>query len=204
MNIVNNILPMITYSYSYASFYLFQSFLNNMMDKNMANNFTCFMHAFGYCTTSLFYFELGNFDSIWFFLKNFSTGYFIYDIGYIIKNRKMSLTDSIFIYHHMSTALLLRDDIHKKNIFKMLFFAEFSNLPSYIIYYLTKTKTKNQAFLKRMKILQFFMYSFIRIPVIGYYLFDVLKRKPKFSSLLSLPIYFLGVGWTFKLYKGLT
>ena len=216
--IYNNINPfsLIPYYFSYSFFNYSHKFLNNMMSDNFSNYGISFIHSSTYCLFSLMYFILKNgidenrigndkfFYTFWNFIKVYSSGYFIYDSLYIVKYQKLSFVNIVYLYHHLSSINLVRDDELSKHVFKMLCLAEISNLPSSIIYYLIKTNTKNKPFLLIMKKLQFIIYSFFRIPFIGYYLFLLLKKYPYNKNIyISLPIYFMGVVWTSKLYKGL-
>ena len=221
--IYNKINPfsLIPYYFSYSFFNYSHKFLNNMMSDNFSNYGISFIHSSTYCLFSLMYFILKNgidenrigensidndkfFSTFWNFIKVYSSGYFIYDSLYIVKYQKLSFVNIVYLYHHLSSINLLRDDELSKHVFKMLCLAEISNLPSSIIYYLIKTNTKNKPFLLIMKKLQFIIYSFFRIPFIGYYLFLLLKKYPYNKNIyISLPIYFMGVVWTSKLYKGL-
>lgn len=136
------------------------------------------------------------------FSRVYSSGYFIYDSLYIVKHQKFNLVNFVLLYHHVSGINLLMDDEIKHYTFKMLLFAEISNLPSCFVYYLIKTK--NKTFLQFMKKIQFALYSFFRIPFIGYYMTSAFKKFPYNKNLyISLPIYFMGLVWTSKLYKGL-
>ena len=214
LTIYNKINPfsLIQYYVSYSFFNYSHKFLNNMMRKNFSNYGVSFMHSSTYCLFSLLYFILKNgigdsdifFSTFWNFIKVYSSGYFIYDSLYIVKHQKLSFVNIVYLYHHLSSINLLRDNELSKHVFIMLFLAEISNLPSSIIYYLIKTNTKNKPFLLFMKKLQFIIYSFFRIPFIGYYLFLLLKKYPYNKNIyISLPIYFMGVVWTSKLYRGL-
>ena len=210
LSVYDNTFSLIPYYVSYSLFNNSHKFLNNMMNKNFSNYGIAFMHSSTYCLFSLMYLILKNgcdndekmFSTFWYFIKVYSSGYFIYDSVYIIKHKNLSFVNIVYLYHHLSSINLIRDNELSKNVFKMLFLAEISNLPSSIIYYLIKTK--NKSFLLFMKKLQFMLYSFFRIPLIGYYLFLLLKKYPYNKNIyISLPIYFMGVVWSSKLYKGL-
>ena len=203
-----NPFSLLPYYLSYNFFNFSHKFLNKMVDKNMANYGTSFVHSSSFCLFSFLYFVLENndkylFNTFWDFLKVYSSGYFIYDSLYIIKHQKINLVNFVLLYHHVSGINLLMDDEIKHYTFKMLLCAEISNLPSCFVYYLIKTK--NKTFLLFMKKIQFVLYSFFRIPFISYYMTSVFKKFPYNKNLyISLPIYFMGLVWTSKLYKGLS
>ena len=94
-----------------------------------------------------------------------------------------------------------------------MFWAELSNLPSYVVYYLLKMKQREQnaqrlvaltKYVKIAKWIQFALYSSIRIPYFGYLTYktitEVEDKKPIF---IVLPVYIMGIIWTAKLWKGL-
>ena len=198
------------YFFSYKFFDTSHKFLNKMVDKNLANYGNSFIHSTSFCLFSFLYFILENkeeklFSTFWGFLKVYSSGYFIYDFLYIIKHKKINMVNFVLLYHHLSSINLLRDNKLSKYVFKMVLFAEISNFPSPIVYYLIKSKTKNKEFLLFMKKIQFVLYSFFRIPLIGYYIISIFKKYPYNKNLyISLPVYLMGVVWTSKLYKGLS
>jgi hypothetical protein len=79
--------------------------------------------------------------------------------------------------------------------------SELSNIPSYIVYYLLKTKKPN---VKLMKNIQFIIYSLIRLPLLGYYLYlsykNIVNKKPVYAM---TPVYIMGLIWSKSLYKQL-
>lgn len=201
-----NPFSLLPYYLSYNFFNFSHKFLNKIVDKNMANYGISFVHSSSFCLFSFLYFILENndtlFNTFWDFLKVYSSGYFIYDSLFIIKHQKVNLMNFFLLYHHLSGINLLMDNEIKHYCFKMLLCAEISNLPSSFVYYLIKTK--NKTFLLFMKKIQFVLYSFFRIPLISYYMLSAFKKFPYNKNLyISLPIYFMGLVWTSKLYKGL-
>tara|TARA_Y100000816_G_C26061528_1_gene557456 strand:- start:602 stop:1306 length:705 start_codon:yes stop_codon:yes gene_type:complete len=216
-----NPFSLFNYYICYKFFNTSHKFLNKMVDKNLANYGTSFIHSSSFCLFSFLYYILENsnknsrcsnvdnpnslFSNFWDFIKVYSTGYFLYDCLFIVKHQKLSFVNCVYLYHHLSSINLLRDITIKNEVFKMILFAELSNLPSSIVYYLIKSKTKNKAFLMFMKKFQFVLYSFFRIPVITYYLFVSLKKNPyNKNAYISFPIYIMGLVWSSKLYKGLS
>lgn len=213
VDIYNKFNPFSLFQYylSYKFFTTSHKFLNKMVDKNLANYGNAFIHSTSFCLFSFLYFILENskevklFSTFWDFIKVYSSGYFIYDFLYIVKHQKINMVNFVLLYHHLSSINLLRDNELSKYVFKMVLFAEISNFPSPIVYYLIKSKTKNKAFLFFMKKMQFVLYSFFRIPLIGYYMISVFKKYPYNKKLyISLPVYLMGIVWTSKLYKGLS
>ena len=84
-----------------------------------------------------------------------------------------------------------------------MFWAELSNIPSYFVYYYLKTG-KNTKKLKILKKLQCYVYSFIRLPLLSYYAYDVIKNADNTIPVLTtLPVYFMGLIWSYNLWKKL-
>ena len=84
-----------------------------------------------------------------------------------------------------------------------MFLAELSNIPSYFVYYYLKN-SKNTKKIKFLKMLQFYVYTFIRLPILSYYSYDVLKNaENKRPAFIVLPVYFMGLIWSYNLWKKL-
>ena len=186
---------------SLVGFNQFHHFLNSMMERNMANNFTALGHACGSSMMALGYLLTGN-TKLYYFLKKFSTGYFLYDTYHSAKYLKHPLS-TMYIYHHLSTIYYLHQnpDVYKTG--QIMFLAELSNIPSYFVYYYLKTG-KNTKKLKMLKKLQCYVYSFIRLPLLSYYAYDVIKNADNTIPVLTtLPVYFMGLIWSYNLWKKL-
>ena len=186
---------------SWTGFNMFHTFLNSMMERNMANNFTALGHASGSSLVALSYLITKN-PSLYYLLKKFSTGYFLYDIYHSAKYLKNPLS-SLYIYHHLATINYLHynPEIYKSG--EIMFWAELSNIPSYFVYYYLKNG-KNTKKLKLLKKLQFYTYSLIRLPILSYYAYSVIKNtENKSPVLITLPVYFMGLIWSYSLWKKL-
>ena len=138
-------------------------------------------------------------------MTKFSTGYFLYDTLHILKYKKLNFLNICYIYHHLSTVNYLRNTKMIYRAPEVLFWAELSNIPSYLVYNMMK-QTKNEKQIKMLKKLQFYVYSFIRVPLITKLLYETLnsdKIENKTSLYMILPIYVMGLVWTKKLWNGL-
>ena len=173
-------------------------FINGRSVK-MANNFTALFHAIGASGLTFGYLFLSpNNESLYYVLKKFSTGYFLYDMVFCLKNLKSPLK-YVYLYHHMASMYF----INSNPLYwaEGIGAAEISNIPSYIVYYLLKTKNPN---VKLMKKIQFITYSLIRLPVLGYYLYLSYKNSGyKMPIYAMMPVYIMGLIWTKSLYKQL-
>ena len=186
---------------SFMGFNQFHHFLNSLMERNMANNFTALGHATGSSIMALSYLLTKN-TKLYYLLKKFSTGYFLYDTYHSAKYLKHPLS-TMYIYHHLSTIYYLHQDPEVYKTGQIMFLAELSNIPSYFVYYYLKS-SKNTKKIKMLKKLQFYVYSFIRLPMLSYYAYNVIKNADnKIPVLTTLPVYFMGLMWSYKLWKNL-
>ena len=88
----------------------------------------------------------------------------------------------------------------------MFFFAELSNIPTFFVYYFQKQKQKNHKLIKKLKYLQFFMYSIIRVPILGKILLDGFVKRKEGSYipfLVDTPVFLMGLTWSKKLFDKL-
>ena len=210
MNLFNNSLYLI----SYLTFNT--THLNNSLvsSHNMANNWTSLTHAAGSVFSSFLYLFVYKKDKFILDLARiYSTGYFAYDATYILNNYRGTILQNGYLYHHLASIYMvhLNPEIYKS--MDILFWAELSNIPSYFVYYYHKTN-KNPKLLKKLKLIQFLIYSFIRTPVLTYLLTSFIKENiNKHNNTVNLnviknilptvPVYFMGLYWTMKLWKGL-
>uniref|UniRef100_A0A6C0J9G7 Uncharacterized protein n=1 Tax=viral metagenome TaxID=1070528 RepID=A0A6C0J9G7_9ZZZZ len=184
---------------SWMGFNTIHTFLNLKMERNMANNFTALFHACGSSIMALSYLLNGQ---DYYFFKKFSTGYFLYDTYHNVKYAKQPIS-SIYVYHHLASIYYIHQNPQIYKSAQLMFFAELSNIPSYFVYYYLKN-SKNTKKIKFLKLLQFYMYTFIRLPVLSYYTYDLLKNtENKTPVYIILPVYFMGVVWAYALGKNL-
>jgi len=122
-------------------------FVNGKSIK-MANNFTALFHAIGASglTFSYLFLSLKN-ESLYYVFKTFSTGYFLYDIGFCAKHLN-GLLKYCYLYHHLACMFYINSNaLYCAEGFGA---AELSNIPSYIVYYLLKTKKPNVKLMKNI------------------------------------------------------
>ena len=203
MDIVKSVSPMglMDSMVSFMGFNMIHNSLNEVMERNMANNFTALFHATGCASMTLAYLLNDN-TKLYYLLKKFSTGYFLYDTYHSAKYIKPPLS-TMYIYHHLATINYLHHDAETFKTGQIMFWAELSNIPSYFVYYYLK-KSKNTKKIKFLKQMQFCVYSFIRLPILSYYAYTVLKNSEnKIPALITLPVYFMGLLWSYSLWKKL-
>lgn len=194
----------------------FQHYSNS---EKLGINFTSLTHA---CTstllTTLYLYQkyFNNYESLILdnSIRTFSAGYFIYDNYNCIKNYKGTLRIA-YIYHHFASLLALMQYSSTFKVHELLFCAELSNIPSYIVYYYLHQKKKENYSntkkyfntiknLKLWKKIQKYMYCFIRIPILGYIVIDAIYLNYNNIEMLnkvlfSMPVYLMGLIWSYKL-----
>ena len=191
----------------FSGFYLTNNFLENYFNKKNARNIVSGSHAFicvllnsGYLITG---YPLLNTIS-----HNFSSGFFIYDIYYILRNGNLNFLKYCYLYHHAAAIYLIKNSYLVGNFNLILFTAELSNLPSYIVYHNMNKNIKTQKTeenIKYYKKIQKVLYGLIRAPYMTYLLTDTLlsmnfnNSSSYYLLFTSLPVYLMGLGWTFKL-----
>lgn len=193
-----NILDSFVFSMGFKSL---ESFLKlNLKDIRMANNFTALFHASGASLLTGVYFLLGENKDMIYWIQKFATGYFLYDLGYLIRKGK-GLSKYLFMYHHLLSIYSIQQNAENYKTMEFYLTAELSNIPSYFVYYMLKTKNEN---LNLMKKIQWVLYAPIRIFVLGYYVKEVLNKNPndRLPYFIS-SIYLLGAIWTKKLWDKL-
>jgi len=177
--------------------------LSKKMSMGVSRNFVSALHATGAVALAGITLYTGfdkyalNAARIW------TSGYFIYDSIFMLKYDKHSVMRSAYLYHHLASTYLIQLDPAKYYGMHAIFWGELSNLPTYLVYHYLKTNPVHPK-LSRYKSLQRYMYSFIRLPVVGYYLTkayygnQVNDRGPIKSI---IPIYLMGIIWSMKLFS---
>jgi len=182
--------------------------LNNKKYK-MAVNYTSAVHAIGSTLMSLIYVSSNKFNLLnsstlallGFNIKSFSSGYFIHD-SVVTCYTLNGLSRIIFLYHHLGALLMINSNINFP-VYDILFWAELSNLPYYVVYYHLHQPHPNKEKIILWKNIQKYLYSIIRIPIFGYYMYNQFYYNNNNNMLYNCmlaPVYFLGCGWTLKMF----
>lgn len=194
----------------FSGYYILNNFFENYLNKKNARNLVCAFHAFTSVIINSAYILTGH-EALNIFSQNFSIGYFIYDSYYIVRFDKMNILAYCYLYHHYAILYLINHNYVFNGVHLILFAGELSNLPSYIIYHnlhLDKKTQKTEETISFYKNIQKFSYSFIRIPVMTYLLYDITTTLDlyNYSNLLVLatafPVYLMGLVWSYKLISG--
>ena len=161
----------------------------------LSNNYTSFNHAFLSICFLIYYF-LYNQEETYNHIRGLSTGYFMFDLLFMFINKPLNLYYLSMIYHHIISIYGLNIDSYCYQEY-LLFFAEISNIPSYLVYHNIHTKGKNLLFWKNVQVV---VYNLIRVPVLGYLLYlNYFHTDSREIAYLITPVYFMGLAWSFTL-----
>ena len=189
-------------------YWTINQFLEKIQEKKLAMNTTAMSHALNAVIISLTYYL--NYHNNLILLKYNSYGYFIFDFFYILKNRKIDLLRSMYLYHHISALYFMSLNHKVFDWISVLFWGELSNLPNYIVYYYKKLDEKKKLWkgyesvqTKVWKKIQLYTYIAIRVGIFSLIMVNFLKNhyKNKFPIYVITPVYLMGLGWTFAMYK---
>lgn len=205
VSILHNLTLPVNYYFSHMFFCILHANFNKKMGQKMSNNFTALTHATG-CTILAGRYLIDKTDNNYNALTAFSSGYFIYDLFFLLKYWKPKTLNYAYLYHHMASLYLMHQNPILFKGAHILFFGELSNIPTYLVYYFQKQPNK-QKLVKKLKYLQFFLYTGIRIPIIGKILEDVYYNSKETGNYLPLivgsPVFLMGLIWSKKLFDKL-
>lgn len=181
----------------YILFNIIEKIYRQKWNKSQSRNFICLTHAI--CSVAL---NLNYNLHFYEYSKNISIGYFIYDIIFALRYDKYNITQLFYHYHHLTSIYIINQNPKYYLGDKILFWAELSNIPSYLVYYHLHKEVIDKKKVIFWKNIQKYVYAFIRIPILGNFLYKSLKIAPnKTPTLTTIPVYLLGIFWTFKLFK---
>lgn len=213
---------MIREFYLFSGFYLYNKYMESYYNKKNARNMVAFTHASGSVVLNflylLSYYTFGNLFVTKFLLQtsfNFSIGYFIYDLYYILNFDKLNFLRYCFIYHHLGAMYIIYNSYLLNSVPIILLVGELSNIPSYYIYHnlhLNNKTVETEKEIITYKNIQKYLYGFLRVPVMSYLMYDIVSNlfkstdhfiSPPYLGLLfaGFPIYLMGLGWTYQLFK---
>ena len=179
----------------YILFNIIEKIYRQKLSRSQSRNLVCLTHA----VCSVF---MNSNSNLYKYSKNMSTGYFIYDMIFALRYDKYNLSQLFYHYHHLTTIYIINQNPKYYLGDKILFWGELSNIPSYFVYYYLHKEIVNKNNVTFWKNIQKYVYAFIRIPILGNVLYKLLKISPsKAPTLTIIPLYLLGIFWTFKLFK---
>lgn len=172
--------------------------LAQFQNQKLARNSVALLHAILAVALNLSHITMPN-SKLYDMCKVWSCGYFLWDILFILQHEKLNVLRSAYLYHHIVSVYIIHQPPHLYYGDKILFWGEFSNIPSYFVYYYLHTKPKSKE-LKTWLYLQKWLYAFIRIPILGNILINTWYAAPdKFPIAIVSPVYLMGIIWTYKL-----
>jgi hypothetical protein len=138
-----------------------------------------------------------------------SAGFFLNETLIIIKRNTFRMSDCVFIYHHIVSIIFFYNHVNDPTSYckLIIFYVEISNIPSQAVYYLIQQRRifgegYNDSLLSHAKLIQFYVYGFLRI-FVGTYLYynETLVRGFDNMFWAMMPIFFLGYFWAFTMYS---
>jgi hypothetical protein len=188
-------------------YWTINQFFEKFQEKKLAMNWTAMTHAVNTSFLGLLYYL--NYHNNITLLKTNSYGYFIFDFFYLLKNRKIDVLRSMYLYHHIAALYFMSLNYKTFDWISVLFWGEVSNIPNYIVYYYKKLDEKKQLWkgyesvqTKVWKKIQLYTYIGIRVGIFSLMMVNFIKNyKNKFPLYVITPVYLMGLGWTFAMYK---
>ena len=190
--------------YFFSGYYFLNNLFENYLNKKNARNLVAATHALGSVLLNGTVLFTNNF---WLqpYTLYYSIGYFLYDGYYIIRFDKMKFLNYCYLYHHFASLYMLYNHNNLFNVHTILFFAELSNLPSYLIYHNLHLENKNDNQITLYKNIQKGLYTLIRVPVMSYILknlifnldFNNINNIAMFG--ITFPVYLMGIFWSFRI-----
>lgn len=176
----------------FVSYNILNNILQKYNTKKLAMNFTALVHA---STASI----------VWvygdpYMFKINTGGYFLFDLLYLLRNREVNLLHGLYYYHHCACLYYMSLDSTKYNWFNIITVGEFSNLPTYIVYYYLKTDPHHMN-LKKWRMVQKIWYGILRLIVLSYMTYnEIIDPEKTLIALPIMPVYFMGLLWTFVMF----
>jgi len=199
---------------SFFKYTMLNQFLQRIQSKKLAMNSTAFIQA----TTSSLLLLYGKSNQ----LRVNTSGYFLFDLLYLLTQREINFLHSTYYYHHLASIYYMSLNPTQFNWFYIMGVGEVSNIPNYIVYYYLKTKpvtrqgvlTDSEIAVEKLekqrhnnklqfwKTVQKFWFSGIRVIVGSYLTYKELSQPNHIKPLLPvIPLYFLGIAWSLNMHK---
>lgn len=132
--------------------------------------------------------------------------YFIWDLYYIFMN---NLKENAYVLHHLCGLLLWQASFTNPNltwaVMISYFFAEASNIPMFIVYYLLKTKDtsllENKKNILRWKYIQVILYGSLRLIAIPLFAHQYYLKFPYFNIFINSLMNMIVIYWQYHITK---
>lgn len=182
----------------YGTFNLFHQLLRTHYNEKLTTNIISALHASGSILLSNKYLKTkNNFNS----LKFFSTGYFLFDILNMLRNKRMkSPLHWGYIYHHLTSIYLLHYGDYETIMAKVFLYAELSNITTYPLYHYLHQTESHKRKIMILKLAQKVVYTGIRIPLLTCLFYHFMHQKRPNSFVYPIfSLYLMGVIWSIKI-----
>ena len=136
-----------------------------------------------------------------------TTGYFFNDLLYILKYKKLKITNLVYLYHHITVGLFMIYKSENSYFTTILFLGEISNIPTNIIYHLIHSDglPDNLKLKNICEYFQLYVYTFIRIFCMSYLsYYEYYLEKDSMHTIiyyLIQPILLMGYIYSIILFK---
>lgn len=196
-----NILSVIRTTPFMFFYYKLNDELENIQTKKLALNSTSLFHASSSVLLGLNYLLKSGSPSL---IQMNTGGYLLFDVYYMIKVGKFDFLRLMYLYHHIAIYPYMFLSPTKYYWPQVIFYAELSNIPNYIVYYSLKQdeekklgKGYKSLRTKSLLKIQVYFYAFFRIFVLGYYGISELNHggKTPFTIYLTSILYIFGLIW---------
>ena len=140
-----------------------------------------------------------------------TSGYFLFDLVYILFCVKKTVFHFALIYHHLAAIMIVNMNPKQYYGHLIIFVGELSNLVSVPTYHLLQIKDTltptGKAYLVRLKWVQKCWYGIFRVVVftglvVKFYMFTPPGDYGYTPFNLMMPVYLMGLGWTYTLWCG--
>jgi hypothetical protein len=171
----------------YIQYNIINTVLEKYQTKKLAMNSTALIHA----SSATLVWLLGSPNM---FIYN-TAGYCLFDVLYLLKNRKLDTMTGLYLYHHISGIYYMSLDPKIFNWFNAYGSMELSNIPNYFVYYYLKTNPKGTSVMT-WKSIQKIWYSIFRLGLGTIITYNELKDPGRFKTLLPvIPLYLFSLIW---------
>ena len=191
-------------------YFLVDRFYGNKLTDDVKNkvamNYVSATHSYSSIIFCFLYFYYPN-RYLLYFNKFYSIHYFMYDSQNILvkKYNKLKFLDYFYLFHHYTAILILyniqNSDLHSQFTYMSFFWSEVSNVPYYLIYHLLKTNGSKER-IDKLKKIQKYHYSFIRVFIGGYYAYNFyITGDGKLDLFLGILLYLSGLFFSYMMFK---
>ena len=191
---------------------MFKAFRCGGFPQKITYNFVAAIFAtiFISMTTKMLFLTPDTFDNDYPYLMYTNTGYFGFDILYIITSVNKGIFHCAVMYHHIFAIAVMYLSPYQYHGYIMIYIGEISNLVSFFTYHYLQRKdtlnTQGLEWLQFFKRLQRYWYGVFRVGVMTALLVILYGFAPPghygyAPYHFALPIYLMGLIWTLLLWR---